>query len=45
MKLEINYRREKTVQHTNTQMLNNMLLHNQWITEETKDETENLRNK
>ena len=45
MKLEINYRREKTVQHTNTQMLNNMLLHNQWITEETKDETENPRNK
>ena len=44
MKLEINYRREKTVQHTNTQMLNNMLLHNQWITEETKDETENPRN-
>ena len=37
MKLEINYR-EKNVKNTNTWRLNNMLLNNQKITEEIKEE-------
>ena len=37
MSLEINYRK-KTVKNTNTCRLNNMLLNNQWITEEIKEE-------
>ena len=37
MRLEINYRK-KTVKHTNTWRLNNMLLNNQDITEEIKEE-------
>ena len=37
MKLEINYRK-KTVKNTNKWRLNNMLLNNQWITEEIKEE-------
>ena len=37
MRLEINYR-EKNVKHTNTWMLNNILLNNQEITEENKEE-------
>ena len=36
MRLEINYRGKKTVKNTNTWKLNNMLLNNQWITEEIK---------
>ena len=35
MRLEINYRK-KTVKNTNTWKVNNMLLNNQWITEEIK---------
>ena len=37
MRLEINYR-EKTVRNMNTWKLNNMLLKNQWVTEEIKEE-------
>ena len=40
MKLEINYKK-RTVQNTNTWRLNNMLLNNQWITEEIKEEIKN----
>ena len=36
MRLEINYK-EKAVKYTNTWRLNNMLLNNQWITEENKE--------
>ena len=38
MRLEINYRK-KTVKHTNTWKLKNMLLNNQEITEEIKEES------
>ena len=37
MRLEINYKK-KTAKNTNTGRLNNMLLNNQWITEETEEE-------
>ena len=37
MRLEINYKK-KTAKNTNTWRLNNMLLHNQWITKEIKEE-------
>ena len=37
MRLEINYR-EKNVKNTNTWRLNNMLLNNEEITEEIKEE-------
>ena len=37
MRLEINYK-EKTAKNTKTWRLNNMLLNNQWITEENKEE-------
>ena len=37
MRLEINYKK-KAVKNTNTWRLNNMLLNNQWITEEIKEE-------
>ena len=37
MRIEINYKK-KTVKNTNTWRLNNMLLNNQWITEEIKEE-------
>ena len=37
MRLEINYKK-KTVKNTNTWRLNNMLLNNQWITEEIKED-------
>ena len=37
MRLEINYKK-KTVKNTNTWRLNNMLLNNQWITKEMKEE-------
>ena len=38
--LEINYKR-KTAEETNTWRLNNMLLNNQWVTEEIKETNEN----
>ena len=38
MKLKINYRKRKTVKNTNTYRLN-MLLDNQWITEEIKEKS------
>ena len=40
MRLEINYKKKtnKHVKNTNTWRLNNMLLNNQWITEEIKEE-------
>ena len=37
MSLEIDYKK-KTVKNTNTWRLNNMLLNNQWITEEIKEQ-------
>ena len=37
MRLEINYKK-KTIKNTNTWRLNNMLLNNQWVTEEIKEE-------
>ena len=37
MRLEINFKK-KTLKNTNTWKLNNMLLNNQWITEEIKEE-------
>ena len=36
MRLEINYKK-KVAEDTNTWTLNNMLLNNQWITEEIRD--------
>ena len=36
LRLEINYRKKKTVKNTNSCRLTNMLLNNQWITEEIK---------
>ena len=39
MRLEINYKKKKkTVKNTNTWRLSNMLLNNQWITEDIKEE-------
>ena len=38
MRLEIKYRKNKTVKNTNTWRINNMLLNNQCITEEIKEE-------
>ena len=38
MRLEINYRKKKTVKNTNTWRLNSALLNNQEITEEIKEE-------
>ena len=38
IRLNNNYREKKTVKNTNTWRLNNMLLHNQEITEEIKEE-------
>ena len=40
MRLEMNYRK-KTAKTTNTWRLNNMLLNNQWITEDIKEEIRN----
>ena len=37
MRLDINHKK-KTVKNTNMRRLNNMLLNNQWITEEIKEE-------
>ena len=41
MTLEINHKK-KAVKNTNTWRLNNMLLNNQWIAEEIKEETKFL---
>ena len=41
MRLEISYRKKKNVKNTNTWRLNNMLLNNQEITEEIKEEIKN----
>ena len=38
MRLDINYRAKKKCKNTKTWRLNNMLLYNQWITEEIKEE-------
>ena len=38
MRLEINYRKKKTVKNTNTRRLNSALLNNQEIAEEIKEE-------
>ena len=38
MKLEINYRKNRNVKNTNTWRVNSMLLNNQEITEENKEE-------
>ena len=40
MRLEITYKK-KNAKNTNTWRLNNMLLNNQWITEEIKEEIKN----
>ena len=37
MRLKINYEK-KTIKNTNTWRLNNMLVNNEWITEEIKEE-------
>ena len=36
VRLEINYKKETTKKHTNMWRLNNMLLNNQWVTENIK---------
>ena len=41
MRLEINYKK-KTAKNTNTWRLNNLLLNNQWITEEIKEEIKDI---
>ena len=41
MRLEINYRKKKTAKNTNRLRLTNMLLNDQWITEEIKEEIKN----
>ena len=38
MRLDINYKKKKTVRNTNTQRLNNTFLNNQQVTEEIKRE-------
>ena len=38
MRLEIHYKKKKNCKNANTWRLNNMLLNNQWITEEIKEE-------
>ena len=42
MRLDINYRKKKTVRNTNTWRLNNTLLNNQQVTEEIKGESKNF---
>ena len=43
MRLDINYRKKKTVKNTNTWRLNNTLLNSQEITEEIKEEIKKYR--
>ena len=38
MRLDINYKKKKTVRNTNTRRLNNMVLNNKQVTEEIKRE-------
>ena len=38
IRLDVNYRKKKTIKNTNTWRLNNILLNNQQITEEIKKE-------
>ena len=38
MRLEIKHKKKKTVKNTSMWRLNNMQLHNQWVTEEIKEE-------
>ena len=38
VRLDVNYRKKKTIKNANIRRLNNMLLNNQQITEETKKE-------
>ena len=46
MRLDINYKKKKTVRNTNTRRLNNTFLNNQQVTEEIKREIKNFsRNK
>ena len=46
MRLDINYKKKKTVRNTNTWRLNNTFLNNQQVTEEIKREIKkNSRNK
>ena len=40
MRLEINLKRKKPLKNTNTKRLNNVLLNNHWITEETQEGVE-----
>ena len=42
MRLDINYKKKKTVRSTNTWKLNNTLLNNQQVTEEIKSEVKNF---
>ena len=37
MILKVSYKWKKTIKNTNTLKINNILLNNQWITEETKE--------
>ena len=37
MILKVSYKGKKTIKNTNTLKINNILLNNQWITEETKE--------
>ena len=41
MRLEINYKKKKIQKTKNTWRLNNMLLNNQWVTEEIKRKSKN----
>ena len=41
IRLDINYREKKTIKNTNTWRLNNILLNNQQVTEEIKEEMKN----
>ena len=42
MRLDINYKKKKTVRNTNTWRLNNTFLNNQQVTEEIKREINNF---
>ena len=45
MRLEINYKKNKTVKSTNTWKLNNIFLKNQWSAEEIKEKIKKYREK
>ena len=42
MRLDINYKKKKTIRNTNTWRLNNMFLNNQQVTEEIKREIKKI---